>query len=621
MRPPRPLSPRRRAVLGAAAALCAAPPLCAAAAATGPGRAAGPKILRYAFPIAETSFDPAYVTDLYSRTILDGIFDAPLEYEYLAQPVRVRPNTAAALPEIDDDFRSFTLRIKPGIFFADDPAFKGRPRELTAHDYVYSIKRHYDPRWKSGNLYVLENDKILGLSELRRECIAGKTPFDYDREVEGLRALDRYTLRVRLAQPKPRFVYNFADGSFLGAVAREVVEFYGDKIGEHPVGTGPFMLKSWQRSARLVLARNPRYREVRYDEQPAANAAAPLHEAAREFKGRRLPFVDEVHIAVIEEAQPRWLSFLNAEQDLIESVPAEFSVVAFPNNRLAPNLARQGISMTRYPRADVAVSYFGMENEVVGGYAPAQVALRRAISLAVDVEREIRVARRGQAIPAQGPIAPMVWGYDPAFKSTMSEYDPARAKALLDLHGFVDRNGDGWRERPDGRPLTLQYHTQPDQQSRSLVELWQKSMSTIGLRMEFKTAKWPENLKASRSGKLMMWGVGWSAGAPDGDTFLALGYGPNKGQANHARFDLPAFNRLYESQRGLPDGPQRQQLMTDAARLMIAYMPYKVHVHRLFTDLAQPWVLGYHRNIFVRAFWRYIDLDPARQKGLATDAA
>ena len=608
-----PSSPRRdrRAVLGAAAALCATAPLRAA---LPEAAAAGPRVLRYAFPIAESSFDPAYVTDLYSRTILDGILEAPLEFEYLAQPIRMRPNTAAALPEITDDFRSFTFRIRPGIFFADDPAFGGKRRELTAHDYVYSLKRHYDPRWKSGNLYVLENDKILGLSELRRECIARKVPFDYEREVEGLRALDRYTFRVRLAEPKPRFVYNFTDGSFLGAVAREVVEFYGDKIGEHPVGTGPFLIKSWNRSARIVLARNPNYREQRYDEHPPEGDAR-LQAIAQQFKGRRLPLVDEVHIAVIEESQPRWLAFLNAEQDLIENMPAEFSGVAFPNNRLAPNLAKQGIAMTRYARADVAVSYFGMENEVVGGYTPAQVALRRAISLAVDVEREIRIARRGQAIPAQGPIPPLVWGYDPAFKSTMSEYNVGRAKALLDLHGFVDRNGDGWRERPDGRPLTLEYHSQPDQQSRSLVELWQKNMSAIGVRMEFKTAKWPENLKASRAGKLMMWGVGWVADQPDGDTFLALGYGPNKGQANHARFDLPDFNRLYEKQRGLPDSPERQQLMTDAARLMVAYMPYKVHVHRLFTDLTHPWVLGYHRNIFVRSFWRYVDVDPSLQKG------
>ena len=158
------------------------------------------KVLRYAFPIAESNFDPAQITDLYSRTVAVGFFEAPLEYEFLARPARMRPATAAAMPEVSDDFKTFTFRIRPGIHFADDPAFKGRKRELTAEDYVYSIKRHYDPRWKSGNLYILENAKILGLSELRKKLLAEKKPFDYDTPVEGLRALDRYTFQVRLAE-------------------------------------------------------------------------------------------------------------------------------------------------------------------------------------------------------------------------------------------------------------------------------------------------------------------------------------------------------------------------------------------------------------------------------------
>ncbi|MCW5633995.1 MAG: bicyclomycin resistance protein [Rubrivivax sp.] len=580
------------------------------AAATANGTVNGTKTLRYAFLIAETTFDPAQVSDLYSRTVLAGIFDAPLEYEFLAKPVKMRLNTAAAMPEVSDDFKTFTFRIKPGIHFADDPAFKGKKRELVAEDYVYALKRHYDPRWKSPNLYLLENAKILGLSELRRKLIEEKKPFDYDAPVEGLKVLDRYTFQVRLGVATPRFLQNFTDGSFTGAVAREVVEAYGDKIGEHPVGTGPYRLAEWKRSSRIVLEKNPNYREVLYNETPQPGDTR-LAQAVERLKGRQLPFIDRVVISIIEEPQPRWLSFLNEEQDVMDNLPADFATTVIPNNRLAPNLAKKGISMVRYLRADVSVSFFNMEHPLVGGYEPHKVALRRAVSLGVDVEREIRLARRGQAIPAQSPIAPEVFGYDPKLKTTLSDFSVARAKALLDMHGYVDRNGDGWREQPDGRPLVLRYATQPDQQSRQLVELWQKNMTAIGLKIEFDTQKWPENLKASRTGKLMMWGVGWLAGNPDGDTFLALGYGPNIGGANHARFNLPAFNALYEKQRQMPDGPERVAVMQDAARLMVAYMPYKVHVHRYFTDLAHPWVVGYHRNIFVRDFFKYVDIDLA----------
>ncbi len=574
------------------------------------GGAVGAKTLRYAFLIAETTFDPAQVSDLYSRTVIAGIFDAPYEWEFFALPTRMRPATAVALPEISEDFKTFTIRIKPGIHFADDPAFKGQKRELVAEDYVYALKRHYDPRWKSPNLYLLENAKILGLTELRKKAIDGKVPFDYDTPVEGLRVLDRYTFQIRLGVSTPRLMQNFADGSFVGAVAREVIETYGDKIGEHPVGTGPYRLAEWKRSSRIVLEKNPNFREVFYDETPPAGDPR-LAKVAAQFKGRRLPFLDRVVISIIEEPQPRWLAFLNEEHDMLDQLPFDFAPTVIPNNRLAPHLAKKGIGMTRTARPDVSMAFFNMEHPLVGGYEPHKVALRRAISLAVDVDREIRLVRRGQAIPAQGPMAPTTFGYDANFKSTLSEFSPARAKALLDMHGYVDKNRDGWREQPDGQPLVLRYATQPDQQSRQLIELWQKNMTAVGLKIEFDTQKWPENLKASRSGKLMMWGVGWLAGAPDADTFLALGYGPNKGGANHARFNLPAYNALYERQRALPDGPERLAVMREAARTMVAYMPYKVQVHRYVTDLTQPWVLGYQRNNYVREFWKYVDIDTA----------
>jgi ABC-type transport system substrate-binding protein len=566
------------------------------------------KVLRYAFPVAETGFDPAQISDLYSRTVAQGIFEAPLTYDYLARPAQVKPQTAAALPEISDNFKRFVFRIKPGIHFADDPVFQGRLRELTAADYVYSVKRHYDPKFKSPSLFQLENAQILGLSELRKKAIADKQPFQYDTEVEGLRALDRYRFEVHLAQPSPRFFYHFADGAVTGAVAREVIEAYAGKEMEHPVGTGPFRLAAWKRSSKIVLERNPAYRDVVFDETPAADDPGALALAAR-FKGRKLPMVDRVEISIIEETQPRWLAFLNGEHDMSERLPAEFAGTAIPNNRLAPNLAKQGIWMERVPLVDASFFYFGMENPVVGGYTPDKVALRRALALAYDAHREIALVRRGQAVPAQAMLAPLVSGYDAQLKSEMSDHDPARAKALLDLHGYVDADGDGWRDLPDGRPLVLQYASQPDQLSRQLQEVVKKSFDAIQVKVEFKIAKWPEQLKQSRAGKLMMWGVAWGGANPDGQYFLDLLYGPNKGQANHARFDLPAFNALYERQAVMPDGPEREAVMREAKLLGVAYMPYKVTAHRIATDLMHRSLAGYRRHPFMREWWRYVDIE------------
>ena len=568
------------------------------------------KVLRYAFPVAETGFDPAQISDLYSRTVVAAIVEAPLAFDYLARPFKLKPSTAEALPEISADFTRFTFRIKPGIYFADDPAFKGVKRELTAQDYVYTLKRHYDPTLKSPNLYLLEAARIVGLSELREKAMAAKQPFPYDTEVEGLRALDRYTLQIKLAQAAPRFHQEvMTDSGAFGAVAREVAEFYGDKIMAHPVGTGPFKLVEWRRSSRIVLARNPGFREMLYDED--APADDPRSQAiAKAMKGKRIPMLDRVEIAIIEESQPRWLSFLNRQSDFLDRLPNEFANLAIPNNTLAPNLAKQGIVMDQAPFVDATLaSLFNQDDPTVGGYTPDKVALRRAISLAYNSEEEIRLVRRNQAVPAQSAIAPLSFGYNPALKSEMSDFDLPRAKALLDLYGYVDKDGDGWRDQPDGSPLVLEYATQPDQLSRQLVELWAKAMQAINIKIVFKTAKWPENLKASHAGKLMMWGVAWGATSPDGDTFLALAYGPNKGGANHARFNLPAFNALYLQQNKMPDGPERQAVMEEASKLMVAYVPYKISSHRIATDLMHPWVQGYRRNPFVREFFKFLDID------------
>ena len=568
---------------------------------------AGAKVLRYAMRVAETGFDPAQISDLYSSTMAANMFDALYQYEFLARPVRLKPNTATALPQASADFKTFTIRVRPGIYFSDDPAFEGRKRELTAADYVYSIKRHFDPRWKSPTYQNLNNNKIVGLDEVRQAALRDKKPFDYDAPVTGLVALDRYTLRFQLAEPNPRFADELSDPSRTGAVAREVVERYGDKIMEHPVGTGPFRLAQWRRSSLIAFEKNPNYRDVFYDEEaPPGDALAQA--AVKKLAGKKLPLVDRVEVSVIEQPQPRWLAFVNREMDLIEQVPEDFTYVAIPNNKVAPNLARQGVYDVRYLRNDASMSYFAMENAVVGGYTAEKVALRRAIALAVNVDEEIRVVRRGQAIVAQAVMGPGLYGYDPAFRSEMGTFDRAKAKALLDLYGYVDRDGDGWRDLPDGAPLVLDYATQPDDLNRQLITQWKKNMDAIAVRIVFKTAQWPENLKASRAGKLMMWGVGWSAG-PDGEGFLVLGDGPAKGQTNHARFDLAEYNRLFQRQRVLPDGPERLQIMKEMKEIMVAYMPYKAHVHRIWTDLAHPWVVGYHRNVFLREYWRYVDID------------
>lgn len=567
---------------------------------------AGPKVLRYAMVSDATSLDPVATSDIYSQEVAGSIFEPLYRYDYLARPVKVRPQLAATLPEASADWREYTIRLKPGVFYADDPAFGGKPREVVADDVVYAFKRIFDPRWKSPQYPTFSSLGITGLDALRQRAIDGKQPFDYTRPIEGLVALDRHTLRIRLDKPDPRFVFSLTGVMATAPMAREVVEHYGDAIGEHPVGSGPFVLAAWRRGSKLVLARNPAYRDVRYDEE-ASPGDHRAEAVARAMHGRSLPLLDRVEIEVIDEDQPRWLAFLRGDLDLA-TLPATYAPTAYPGGHLAPGLARQGIVAQQLARPDVVYTVFNMDDPVVGGYAPAQVALRRAIGLGYDNDEEIRQLRRSLGLAAQSVVPPSTYGYDPQLKSEMSEYDPARANALLDLYGYADRDGDGWRERPDGAPLVLQYHT--DKTLRPFNELWRRRMDALRLRIEFVPGLWTEQAKAARAGKLMIWFLSWNAGAPDADEFLRLAYGGAVGGDNLSRFNLPAFNALYERQSALPDGPEREAAIAAANRLLLAYMPIKAHVHRVALWLHWPRVQGFVPHPYLRPFHTFVDVTP-----------
>jgi ABC-type transport system substrate-binding protein len=572
--------------------------------------ASAAKVLRHQLDVAETSADPHRISDIYSNMVVSAIFDSPLEYDYLARPLKLRPATLTALPEVSADGMTYTMRVKPGIFFADDPAFDGKKRELTAHDYVYSIKRIMDP--KNASPLLSEIEGVLLDSERVIAAARAANRFDYDAPYEGVKALDRYTWRVRMEKPNYTWIYNLADCRVSCAVAREVVEKYGNDVGAHPVGTGPYRISFWKRSSKIVFEKNPGYREEYFDAEPAADDARG-QEILRRQKGKRMPMIDRVELYVIEETQPRWLAFLNAELDLMYKVPEEYANQAMPNNELAPHLARKGIRMEQVPALDITFNFFNMEDPVVGGYTPEKIALRRAIALAYKTHDEIAILRKGQAIPAITPYSPGVAGWDPNFRTSAGEYSVPKAKALLDMFGYVDRDGDGYREAPDGNPLVLKANSTPTARDQQQDELWKRSMDDIGIRITFRKAKWPELLKEAYLGKLQFWQLGGSASAPDADTWLTSLYGPNAGEkGNFARFSLPEYDRLYERAKQMPDSPERTKLYQQMAKLVAAYVPWKVNVHRILTDMWYPWVIGYRRPpVIGNHFWKYMDIDEA----------
>ncbi|MGW8389529.1 ABC transporter substrate-binding protein [Pseudoduganella sp. HUAS MS19] len=536
-------------------------------AAAAPAALAADKVLHAFLSTGETGLDPAVASDLASLSLLENLFEPMLRYDYEARPVKLVPSSLREMPTSDASGKVWTFHLKPGMFFSDDPAFKGKKREVTADDYQFAIERLLDPALKSPWSFMFEG------------------------KLADLRAVDKYTLRLTLKEPDPSLLFYFALPA-TGAVAKEVTSAYGSQVGNHPVGSGPFVIEEWKRSDKITLAANKGYHQV--------------------WQGKRLPIVDKVEVKIMEEYQSRVLGFLNGEFDYIEQVPESMrDMVLDPTSSkpvLKKDLAARGMVLSPFPVLQTYYMWMNMDDPVIGGYSKEKVALRRAIALGYNSPEDISLLKKGLAIPAQSPLPPNVLGYDPAYRSPVS-YNPRLARALLDRFGYK-LGKDGFRTLPNGQPLALVMHSEPTMVGRLRDELWRKNLNALGIRVSFKTDKKTEIIKASRVGKVQMFETNWIADFPDGDNFFQLLWGPNSGRANYARFNLPGYNSRYEKARQLSDGPERNVLYRELNQLIHAYNPWVLLIHPISADIQQPWLKNYNRHPVELTNWRYLDIEP-----------
>jgi len=562
------------------------------------------KVIRHVFPAAETGFDPAAVQDLYSGTIVQAVFETLLTYDYLARPAKLVPLTAEALPVITDNGKTYTIKIRKGIYFTPDPAFKGKKRELVAEDYAYELKRLIDPRIRGPWAWLVEG-KIVGLDEAA--ATAKKTgKFDYDAKIAGLETPDRYTLRIRLKDTDYNLPFVLAHEP-TSAVAREVIEAYSDEAGRamaNPIGTGPYILKQWIRSSKIILEANPDYRGFVWDFKSNDPADAPL---IAEMKGKKMPQVGRIEVSIIEEDQARLLAFQNGELDIM-NMEGPLAPNVLDGGKLRPEFASKGVKLSRFVDPELSYHYFNMQDPVIGGFEKEKVALRRALGMAYNTAEEIKVVRNGQAVEAEFPIPPGVVGYDPAYRSSV-KYDPAGANALLDHFGYK-KGADGYRNLPDGKPFTIRYASRPDSLGRQQDEVWKKAMDLVGVRMEVQKDKFPELLKLERQCKLMMRTASWIADYPDADNFMQLLYSKNIGQNNNGCTKIPEYDKLYEQTIRMPDSPERNKLYHEMAKLIEIYAPWRLNISRYRNMLTQPQVQGFKKHPILHNEWAYIDVAP-----------
>lgn len=560
------------------------------------------KVLRIAFPSPETGFDPVRVNDLYSNTITGAIFQPLVTYDWMAMPTRIVPHAAESLPEISADGKTYTFKVKKGLFFTPHDVFKGQRRELTAQDFVYTLLRHADPKNRSPQVSDFD-DKIFGFADARKKAVAtGK--FDYDQRHPGIYVIDRFTLAIQLNQPDRNFL-SLLTNPFAGAMAREVVEKFGfEELMANPVGTGPYILEKWVRGSKIILKANPEFQAFEWNFQAPANNPVELR-IANQMQGRKMPQIGRVEVSIIEEPQSMWLAFSGKEIDVVAVPPSFIEKALTPKNDLQQTWVAQGVNMYRSVEPDIRYQFFNMRDPVIGGYTPEKIALRRAIIMGFDVDEEIRVIRKGQAVKAQQMVSPVIAGHDPNYKSLV-KFSPLSANALLDEFGYK-KDAKGYRTMPDGKPLVFTIYSSTSSIDRERDELWKKSMDRIGIRLKVKKDKFPEMLKQGKQCAIPSWALGWTRSS-EAEFVMKLLYSKTIGQNNYACFENEEYDANFEKLKRLPDGPERTKVLHNLYRLMEVNGVLGLSSTGIATRLSHQRIEGYRKHPLILGDWIYYDI-------------
>ena len=542
-----------------------------------------PGVLRVGMPLVAETLDPPRADNTQALVVMAGIYDTLYALDPVARPAAIVPMAAAALPEVSADFRTYTVRIRPGIFFTPHPAFSGKPRELTAGDFAYAFRRVLDPGIRSPFISLVEG-RIEGLDELARRAQTAGQRIDYDAPVAGLEVVDRFTLRIRLNAPDPIFPFVLTS-PLLAGIAREVVEAEGERYGQRPVGTGGFVVAAFTPGQRITLVRNPAFRAMQWEDllTPAARATQSVHP----MRGRKLPSLERVELNSTPEAAAEMLAVRGGELDLVNVAEPELAV---RNGRLRDELAREGLLLVRDPAPITLMAFFNMRDRVVGGTAREKIALRRAIQMAFDDNEWIRVLDGGSSNVREQVVPPGVEGFIPGYRNP-NMFDRASANALLDRFGY-QRGPDGFRRHPDGSPLTVDVLMETTSQSRKRAEFAKRMLDRIGVRAAFESTEKGEHLKRMLNCRFGMAFMDWGLDVPDGTNPMSMFYGKSVGTMNLSCLADAEFDAAFEKALVTPPGPARLELFRAMQSRLDAYGPARPLPFGDLLFLKRPGVVG-----------------------------
>jgi len=558
-------------------------------------------VLYSTLPAKVRGLDPGDIGDTTSSAVASQIFECLYQYHYLKRPYELIPQLADGMPQVSEDGLTYTIKIKKGVYFAADDCFEdGAGRELKAGDFVFAWKRIANIKYLSKNWWIFDN-RIVGLDEFREytKTCKNSTDVDYSREVDGLQTPDDYTLVIKLKKPWPQIVFLLAHLP-TAPIAKEAVAYYGKNIINHPVGTGPFILKRWHRGSYIEMVSNPNFRKEFY---PSQGEAGDFEKGLLADAGKRLPLVDKIVWVLVPEDPPRWFLFMQGKID-VSGIPKDnFNEAIGPGRQLTPKLQKLRIHLRTFQDPSTYWLGFNMEDPVLGKNKP----LRQAISCAIDRQRYIELFTNNRGRVAYGFIPPLMKAYDRRIQHNASTgYDPNRARQLLKKARKI--YGGKLPELKILMPGT-------DAGTRQRGQFLARGFRKVGLEVDIDYVDWPTFQNKIKTKSAMMFMLGWIADYPDAENFLQLFYSKNISPGpNNFNYSNPRFDKLYEQASVMPDCPERTELYRQAERIVIEDCPAAFLLHGVAYVLYHDWLHNYKPHAFGYGLSKYRRIDQAGRR-------
>lgn len=531
------------------------------------------------------TMDPVRVNDIFSFREISKIYDTLLEYEYLEKPFKLKPCLLEEMPEISKDGLVYIFKIKKGILFHKDECFQNQQeRELQARDIVHTIKRIADIKLMSRSYSFIQN-KIEGLDEWRKKYKDINS--NYDEVIEGIKALDKYTVQIKLIKPYPELLNILAMPVF-SIISKVAAEKYKDDLAIHPIGTGAYKIHEYNpQSNRIIYLKNTEYRDDFFPNHGSAEYSKMIEE----YGGKKLPFIDKIITEIITEESPRWLKFEKKEIDIM-NITMDNNLKKILNESsldLNEEYKSKGFSLITNNGASTNFFCFNNSHSIFAN----NIDLRKAISLGFDRETYKKLFFNNNAINAQSVIPPDLSGYDPDYKNEYCEYNPEKAKELL---------------KGIDKPLYITLDTGSSTIDRQKAEFFKKCMKEIGIEIKVITNSWPEYIKKVNTNKCMMFKWAWYADYNSGKPFLDTFYGPNKSGPNFTNFDDKNYNKLYKESIIILNEKDKIEHYKKMNRYIGDSIPAVFLFHTTHYIIKKNSIKNYLYSPFIYGYEKYIDI-------------